>query len=118
MSFEQVLFPQPIIQEAIQKALDNGWQVREPFDGEKIVAFDVYKYGTKKVTFFTDDAVRIHVPVWEVIFNHDFAKALWGEATYHDSGSEMLVDKLGWQDHLKQMVIANDPIKYLGEHLG
>jgi len=55
----------------------------------------------------------------------DFAKALWG--SFNDDLSPgmprltfqqptRLPDK--WQYHLQQMVIAEDPIKYLGENCG
>jgi hypothetical protein len=51
----------------------------------------------------------------QLIFNHDFARALWGkEAPNHYcqvNGIDM------WQYHLQQMVIANDPISYLDEHV-
>jgi hypothetical protein len=65
-----------------------------------------------------------------LIFNHDFAKALWGERK--EVASDGLYDVRGcqgqvsgatyenyedWQYHLQQMVIADDPIAYLGEHL-
>lgn len=33
----------------------------------------------------------------EVLFNHDFARALWGKA---------------WRKHLKEMVVSPDPISY------
>ena len=65
-----------------------------------------------------------------LLFNHDFAKALWGEdkviphtpaldeyAPFMRLFAEALVPSKKWQHHLQQMVIAEDPIKYLGEHL-
>lgn len=66
-----------------------------------------------------------------LIFNHDFAKALWGvgriskEATsplevertpYTERFKDWALPLYQW--HLQQMVIAPDPIKYLGEHIG
>jgi len=42
-----------------------------------------------------------------VIFNHDFAKAVWPD------------DKDGnvyWRMHLQRMVVSGNPIKYLGEN--
>jgi hypothetical protein len=41
------------------------------------------------------------------------------EAGYRGTGGGAMTDMRhpGWQFHLQQMVIANDPIKYLGEHL-
>ena len=62
---------------------------------------------------------------YSIIFNYDFAKALWGEHRlyYRDifpndewNASELL-DKCAWHYHLQQMVIAEDPIKYLGENI-
>jgi hypothetical protein len=147
---------QEIIAARVQTALDRGWQPRSWQDGEgnvhtdTIVAFDVYKYGLRKVTFFTEDATRFHVPVWEIIFNHDFARALWPEepnyylacggcdSTYNfweedKYGEDMPTIKFcnqcgakltkevdsytsPWHMHLRNMVIADDPIKYLGDN--
>ena len=36
------------------------------------------------------------------IYNHKFAKTLWGA---------------GWKHHLTRMVLSEDPIKYLGENI-
>lgn len=57
-----------------------------------------------------------------LIFNHDFAKALWGEdfiISHHANnlGQVGSWHQTAWRHHLQQMVIADDPIKYLGEHL-
>ena len=63
-----------------------------------------------------------------VIFNHDFAKALWGEPyvcsncgkplnQHHEGVAGHSYTVSEWRYHLQQMVIAPDPIKYLGEHL-
>jgi phosphatidylserine/phosphatidylglycerophosphate/cardiolipin synthase-like enzyme len=60
----------------------------------------------------------------ELIFNHDFAKALWGEHTdtltvqNNSLNVKQVIDMNGWRYHLQQMVIADDPIKYLGKNLG
>lgn len=40
------------------------------------------------------------------IFSHDFAKAFWGE-------EKPKVPITLWQHHLQQMVLEEDPIKYL-----
>ncbi len=66
---------------------------------------------------------------YSLIFNHDFAKALWGdemtclldgermdvEAPCNEHGFKHPTDY--WQYHLMQMVVSEDPIAYLGEHL-
>lgn len=81
-----------------------------------------------------------HIWKWstqQIIFNHSFAKALWGTADImqdciycktpmgfqHSNPCPFAVLTqsrpllAGWKYHLQQMVIADDPIKYLGEHL-
>lgn len=55
-----------------------------------------------------------------LIFNHNFAKALWGEKEEIKSAKGEVLFRpyaTGWQYHLQQMVIAEDPIKYLGDYL-
>jgi hypothetical protein len=51
----------------------------------------------------------------QLIYSHDFARALWGKEAPNDyckiTGVEM------WQFHLQKMVVADDPIAYLGEHI-
>ena len=109
---------QQILTKAIQKALDGGWKcpylnndwsVEEEAGGHyKIECL----YGDQ---LFRDDYQR-------VIFNHEFAKSLWGDwppimKAVVPSKVKSVTDVPMWQYHLQQMVIAEDPIKYLGEHL-
>lgn len=78
------------------------------------------------------DGVRstgLSIPIYELIFNHDFAKAIWRESMNTDktfvkldtpqkNGREYLLNvKPNWKYHLQQMVIAEDPLKYLGDNL-
>lgn len=65
-----------------------------------------------KPVYDTDDTPTPHsFYCLNVIFNHDFAKALRGE-------KKIIVGMIEpWKYHLQQMVIADDPIKYLGENL-
>ncbi len=59
----------------------------------------------------------------DFLFDHDFAKALWGEEiTFVDEmrlshGGNVVFEKPAWQAHLQQMVVADDPIHYIGENL-
>lgn len=117
---------QEILEKAIQKAIDGGWK----FAGNNNEATIEVKY---RDGYFGNDPyflVDWHMPtdnsersVFDVIFNHDFAKALWGEgdSENHTMTEDSLLviyhSHTGWQYHLQMMVIAPDPIKYLGEHL-
>lgn len=51
----------------------------------------------------------------QLIYNHDFARALWGKEAPSNYCKMTGVDM--WQYHLQQMVIAEDPIAYLSEHI-
>jgi hypothetical protein len=101
---------QQILEKAIQKAIDNGWQV------PRSLSF----MSNKEFLYYLDDVTNPTTLKWlkfkcnELLFNHDFAKALWGEETsIAISGGTMFA----WAYHLQQMVIADDPIKYLGENI-
>jgi hypothetical protein len=72
----------------------------------------------------------LYFNTYTLIFNHDFAKALWGDQeelfhypesevvapNNHQKQSEMAYQQV-WRYHLQQMVIADDPIQYLGENI-
>lgn len=109
---------QQILEQAIQKARKNGWKM--PMDNYAV--HDGYIYGNE---------MGGHSRIWiaDLIFSHDFAKALWGEKIQpytlaSPTGSSFLDTDLldvhelpAWKFHLQQMVIADDPIKYLGENI-
>ena len=95
-----------ILEKAIKKAIKNGW---------------------KKRFIFCDDWVPCEVEepskgilrtARDIIFSHDFAKAFWaGNAITgickHGDYQEMKV----WQYHLQQMVLEEEPLKYLEKFL-
>ena len=120
------------LEKAIQKAVDSGW--KEPHGNTLRVDDD------GRLFCFVNgatDGIRVYgyqFNVEQLIFNHDFAKALWGEfgyvpeATYYfnyaDKRGVVKTKKLFlqssvsyWQYHLQNMVMADDPIKYLGENI-
>lgn len=109
---------QEILERAIKKARVNGWK-------------SAYKVTyTVKSTQGDKPLVSTAFPDAEsFIYNHDFAKALWGESLIHDViarnysrdtpmyASYLFIPPNNWEFHLQQMVIAEDPIKYLGENI-
>lgn len=109
---------QEILTKAIEKAIVGGWV---PFDNnyrqkqspERILDW-IYNGG------FTDNGLDYLI----FIFSHDFAKALWGdEGTwitrhYTPTGLQLSGQEVPyWKVHLQQMVIADDPIAYLGDNI-
>lgn len=114
---------QEILEAAITKAIDGGWTGVMP----------IYDDHMDQWCVPDGDGGYIVTSIIELVFNHDFAKALWhrkGEAKmyYHYPTRWKLFrdDELAtttallteWQYHLQQMVIADDPIAYLGENMG
>lgn len=98
---------QEILQKTIQKATDNGYKptnfVWIPEDKQALLDY-----------WFTADNYKA------VIFNHGFAKALWGDT---EGKLELLPDDPSqpdlkmWEYRLQRMVVSDDPIRYLGEHI-
>lgn len=113
---------QEVLTKAVDKAFLNGWSIAKGavlfshHSTRERIVFTVY---SSKFTKYTKS-----LAIEQVIFNHDFAKALWGDGYECDEdgtpmpyGFDSSVLDHRWQYHLQQMVIATDPIKYLGEHL-
>lgn len=119
---------QEILEKAIQKAIDGGWEQ----DLVWIHGNTKDKSGVVSKFLGSTELVGMHlhynyddfICIAELIFNHDFAKALWGEgdSNYYQHTMLNMVsiheDSIpDWQYRLQQMVVAEDPIAYLGEHL-
>lgn len=117
---------QQILDKAIAKAIEGGWI----YKGSALEIID----GTVFVMDALDGDAKplINAPdYWSIlIFNHDFAEALWGEVrsgkppvhvgkkpSKFDELEDWTGFRLGWQYQLQQMVIAEDPIAYLGDNL-
>jgi hypothetical protein len=94
---------QKILEKAIQKAVEGGWG---PWNAPIEITPDCN---------FVIDGERWNLEA--VIYNHDFAKALWGETKYPHNEPINGVSNYGWQYHLINMVLADDSIKYLGENI-
>lgn len=111
---------QEILTKAIEKAIAGGWDC-DPHG-------QYFRIKDKKVVPAADYDDTDEYLVRDVIFNHDFAKALWGDKKHErltammpwkkgTVGSPFFIELALYQYHLQQLVIADDPIKYLGEHL-
>lgn len=92
-----------ILEKAVELAIDGGLK-------------------TNRTDIYTIDDPRFSLD-WpynyrDFIYEHDFAKALWGEEGCGSADPfEPFSDVKRWQFHLQRMVIADDPIAYLGENL-
>ena len=113
---------QEILQAAIEKAIENGWDSIRGMKVQGIRKTPTHRY--VKLTVNDDGMVGgEEFAHEEIIYNHDFAKALWGEinvGTGTDTtlgGMDYPDEAPAWQHHLQQMVISDDPIAYLGDNL-
>lgn len=125
---------QEILTKAIQKAIDGGWY---SFAGDmfgKITIDDVLLRQNPHGQGL-EWTVKGHESDWSLIealiYSHDFAKAIFGEEEveymrlpHTRKSSFPITDSLeqkfyepAWQYHLQNMVISEDPISYLGQHL-
>lgn len=118
---------QEILTKAIDKAVAGGWK---PFEYGAPTRVERWQ-GDHMVNIAIDFPLHKDSVDWVrelegIIFNHDFAKALWGErrfpvGSHYDGNSietPITVDyKSTYLYHLQQMVIADDPIEYLRQNM-
>jgi hypothetical protein len=107
-----------ILDQAIRKATDNGWD----FLGHIKSRYHSWRPGTFPGQHdFRDANGRltdlVEIPSEQIIFNHEFAKALWGEEPTWPRDDGKKADLVNWRYHLQQRVIAEDPIAYLGDRM-
>lgn len=127
-----------ILESAIEIALDNGWSPL--LIGRDNFYYEVNENATRIVFGFNLNGKKttplIQQSTYGVIFSHDFAKAvfqnnepdIWHlistDGKRKGNGSKQALEELTgdtfiplWQYHLQQMVIADEPITYLGENI-
>lgn len=100
---------------ALDLALDRGWKPVKGIDTE----FLNFEIGTTRIVFsFRQGDINVSLmesSVYGTIFNHDFAKSLFGEQPTRTPAYSDAMEN--WQFHLQKMVIEPDPIAYIGRFL-
>lgn len=115
---------QKILEKVIQKAA--SFDISTPHFAHPL---QKYEWDDEKRYWYLGD---ITIPLFEIIYQHDFAKALWGDNVYFTVYSNIFGGKTTkddpkaikghsnglplWQYRLQQLVIADDVFKYLEEH--
>ncbi len=113
-----------ILQKAIEKAVENGWDNKgmfdhEDFDYEYDDSFGGMVWAWWKGREMGEPADH-KIPPETIFFSHDFAKAFWKEPT------EVLIEKAAghevygiadWEYHLKQLAVAEDRLAYLEQFI-
>lgn len=108
---------QEILEKAIRKAIDGGWKATLTIANNGHVNLDA---DNLHLAFYQDYEGEHS----NIIFNHGFAKALWGAEPKdiylrfkHSDGLHDTFQLPMYLFHLQQMVIDVDPIKYLGDNI-
>lgn len=131
-----------ILKKVIGKVEKNGYK-RLSLNNEEV---RIDKYDDEDIWFEEWDGRRWNITNYEkIIFSHDFAKAFWGEKqeTQHNSiclhcgndigisnpsgycnhihypeSCEICLNKSkDWQYHLQQLILEEEPLKYLEKFL-
>lgn len=105
-----------ILHRAVKIAAANGWisEVTPPPETWVVLAIE-HNRGSIKAYSKSTALVWSHT---FSIFDHDFAKALWGENfAIFPYGNAKAIGNVAWAYHLQEMVMADDPMKYLEEHI-
>lgn len=114
-----------VLIKAVTRAIANGWTVGDWTDADDFswhIGRDEWGDLALKYTGMGEE---FEIDAKFFLFNHDFAKALWGEKLI---GIRLQINTFDgvrhedkkltyWQYHLQQMVIAEEPIAYLGQNI-
>jgi len=106
-----------ILKKAIEKAVKNGWLKDDK------VKIETYALRLPTIMLNHNMKGEKFLTAYEIIFSHDFAKAFWGEEWKEGDCIKQPADEmflkppLRWQYHLQQMVLEENPIKYLEKFL-
>lgn len=120
---------QEILQKAIEKAIGNGFEFDAFIKAHPMLVHlitDTKKAWIESIIAYRQEAM--------ILFDRDFAKAFWGNGRH--GYTEIRYEVVGceecklegfppegfkplpcWQFHLQQMVISEDPIKYLEQFI-
>ena len=106
-----------ILANAIDKAIANGF---------------IYTQNTMISLAMNENSISYHYMI-SIILSHSFAKVFWGEELVCSSCFKKLKEKgcvgseaigkhhiytiVSWQGHLQQMILEEEPLKYLEKFL-
>lgn len=121
------LSDEQILKKAIEKAVKNGWGWSW-FDGTEKLIKENFGGGAYCYSIKNRSGNNHPVNVYELIFSHEFAKAFFGEKplkvygglwnTYNEKPTTIELHEVPVYKHrLQQMVLEENPIKYLESYL-
>jgi hypothetical protein len=116
---------QEILEKAISKAIEGGYELGLPSE------FYPLKIAEYRESYCLNNALEYEdydeIAIEHIIFNHDFAKCFFGtnevcfncglEKKHDPYCAEQTFYDEAWKYHLRDMVLEEDSIQYLGAHL-
>jgi len=110
-----------ILQKAIDKAIANGFGLKENFDNEEITVSDqIYKDSFSEGYLLRSTSHNYQFELASIIFSHSFAKVFWGKeiietGIWLDNDEKQVA--IAWQYHLQQLVLCENPLLYIEKFL-
>jgi hypothetical protein len=107
-----------IIAKVVRTATLRGFDIYGDFH-----SFYMDQITAEPKVMFMSHGLSYSYSLYSIIFSPPFAKALWGDKFINpeyrdDTGSKVVSFKqTAWKHHLRQMVISDDPVKYLGDNI-
>ena len=101
-----------ILKLAIEKAERNGYDVKKFLPAFPPCRIDDARSDIKERAFKLLYGIKERI-----IFSHDFAKAFWGEEIIEQCHYCTDRTEKEWQRKLQQIVLEEDPIKYLSKFI-
>ena len=104
-----------ILRKCIEKAVKGGLDIRNTKYG-CIVDYDddILDWTSKEREQY--EVLEKSIGLSDIIFDHSFAKAFWGDLEYdsfiYESGCEEM-----WQYHLQKLALSENRLKYLAKFL-
>lgn len=90
--------------------------MRQAMAKAKAEGYDKFQDFDMKTWKYCDDT-----NYYAIIFDRDFLKAIWGEETqflnFNVTHKHLGADCVLWEWHAKQMLVSEEPLKYLEKNL-
>lgn len=111
-----------VLEQAIRKAQANGWWQEYAVKHTSDLGWTVtLREKPQQTSGGLTANVTTLLSEYDILYDKDFAKALWGDEQIPLKPGQYVIlgvgNMIAWRHHLKRMVVADDPIAYLAEHM-
>lgn len=121
-----------VLQQAIERAIEGGWQqdlvwIHGNVKDKKKAFLDKIEVDVSYIYYRDDIGFANYISIPELIFDHDFARALFGELASYDDMIKLIkhpsLDPIKastvepWKYHLMALALSSDRISYLKDYM-